>query len=742
MTLKKNALMKTTAPVVAALATSAILLALALSPAAGEPVDPLKEKLNLIPWPKVITLGPGAMPLTDKSRIVATSKALEPLAKILSDEIALATGLRLETAEGAGQAGDIVLKVNNRLQALADILTCQDRRVGYTREYAHAVTVSSQALVEGFDYRAVAEGTATLLQALKKDGDKVTLPRMNVKDWPQADFMAAMVDVGRQWIPIDALRQVVESCRLYKVRYLMLHLSDDQGWTFPSKSFPRLGSTNWGAHGGLAPRVYNLQELKDFVAFADARGVTIVPEFETPGHSGAIRTAMPEVFDAPKTPGGPGWIAVMNMAKDDMYGALGKIVDEMCEVFKSSPYFHIGCDECNFGILEGLPSTQEYLRAHNMKGIHELFVQHIERMNEFVRRNGKKTIVWEGAALDARTMKDEIIVMTWVGGSRSAEGCLAQGYTTITVPWGLGVPWPEWNMYICNGSRLKRTDRVIGAMLPMWEMSAEALVNNYIPGIPKRQERTWGPDNIFTEANFKKRCDATEALLAKLNLSVGFVAKGLDRPDDGVFYDTATVALTGPETPGAIHYTLDGSNPTPKSPTYAAPIVLKQTTTIKAAFFDPDSKTSSRVRAGTWKHVEYEQNPTTGKPVVVSGGTVEGSTPANAVDGAVELERAWVASPAPQWLAVDLKRAYKLNKVQVFPHWDGQRYCQYSVELSMDAKTWKEVVDMSHNTKPATAAGEVHEIAPTLARYVRINLLKDSSETAVRLVELRVYEAK
>ena len=62
----------------------------------------------------------------------------------------------------------------------------------------------------------------------------------------------------------------MQLCRLYKARYLQLHLTDDQGWTFPSTKYPQLGSKNYAAHGGIAPRVYKLDELKALVAYADA----------------------------------------------------------------------------------------------------------------------------------------------------------------------------------------------------------------------------------------------------------------------------------------------------------------------------------------------------------------------------------------------------------------------------------------------------------------------------------------
>lgn len=111
-------------------------------------------------------------------------------------------------------------------------------------------------------------------------------------------------------------------------------------------------------------------------------------------------------------------------------------------------------------------------------------------MNEIVRKRGKVTIAWEGGADDVR-LKNDIIVMTWCPHA-SSDRYQQQGWTTITVPWDIGLPLPEWNIYCCNGARLKRTDKVLGGSRPMWEMSATALLGGYVHGLCERQERTWG----------------------------------------------------------------------------------------------------------------------------------------------------------------------------------------------------------------------------------------------------------
>ena len=221
--------------------------------------------------------------------------------------------------------------------------------------------------------------------------------------------------MARQDHPIDAIKKVVQLCRLYKARYLQLHLTDDQGWTFPSTKYPQLGSKNYGAHGGVAPRVYKLDELKELVAYADARGVTIVPELEMPGHSGAAARSLPEIFDAinpdSKQPVG---IGCMNMSNEALYPALDTIIGEMCDVFQSSPYFHIGSDEVTSGRLSLHSGYKAFMAKHGLKNDGELADHFVREACAMVKKHGKKAIKWEGLANYATK---DVIIMCWESNS-------------------------------------------------------------------------------------------------------------------------------------------------------------------------------------------------------------------------------------------------------------------------------------------------------------------------------------
>jgi hexosaminidase len=572
------------------------LIALAAGLACGAlaqaaPVTPDKSPLNLIPWPKAVAMGTGELPLNPSVRIVTADEQLLPLAGILKAELLAVTGLDLRIAAGPLGPGDIGLAINPALQAGEEILRVKARVVERTREGAYRLTVGSQVKVEGFDYRAVAEGTATLLQAIVRQPNGIALPIMTIDDWPHADYTGSMIDVARQDNPLISLKQMVDTCRAYKVRYLQLHMTDDQAWTFPSTAYPKLGSLNGSAHGGPKCEVYKLDELKALVKYADERGVTLVPELETPGHSGNACGTLPECFGFidPATGKAVGQ-GMMNIANPKLYEALDTIIGEMCDVFQSSPYFHIGFDEVSgAGNVAATPQAAAFAKDKGLADTGGLLAYFAVQVNEMVKKRGKKTIIWEGAA---NGVSKDIINMTWDGGARTAERMIAGGFTTITVPWNFaGVEPQDWTMYHSNGSVLKKGDPVLGASLPVWEQKGEVSVK-WLRAVPNRQERTWGPDNAFSPANLARRIEGTDRLLDRI--LYGFAIRH-DQAIEGdmfrirVIQPTLLTLETFPAM-GTVRYTLDGTEPTAQSPAADKPIRIADSFTLVARLFNSNGE--------------------------------------------------------------------------------------------------------------------------------------------------------
>lgn len=732
--------------------------------------------VNLVPWPKSVSINEGQMSLTDKSRIVTTDDTLTPLTKVLAEEIFLLTGRRLESTNGEAAAGDIVLELSDAL-----------------RGEAYELEVAESATVRGGTYGAVAWGTVTLLQALTADDDGVTLPHLIVKDHPDAEYRGFMEDVARQLVTIGELERVVMLCRFYKVRYLHLHLNDDHAWTFPSKAFPELGSANRGAHSGPAPRVFDLDKLKELVRFADERGVTLVPELEGPGHSGALRIPMPDTFDSPQEPGGRARLGLINMAKEEAYAGLETLAVEMADVFQSSPYIHIGCDEVGVGQIKRAKEYEAFLKQHEVKDAHDLFGYYVRRMVEIVKKQGKTPIAWQGAAT-GRVDPEDLIIMLWTTwNGPAAERYLNAGFRCLNAPnahFNSGdMKWNHAFDLFTFGVEGRLTEvgpgdpLVLGGQLQDWESRWCYAEPTARKSVPARAAALWNARQERSYDEFARRQAQTDRRLERMLRPVTLEdssedtalfphneeikyrpprlidsVKGIQRlRRHRLLIKPVTVALSA-SLPGAQIRCLREPFPsqavadqasetavTPKSrgdwPAYAEPIRVEDSCELHFALVDAKGQPIGPEQRVTYERVDYEETLTYGKPVAVSKmeGKCEGDY---VVDGFVmrDIWRGWWgANPAPQWVKIDLEKTYQLDRVVVFPYWDGHRHYQYTVDVSTDDREWTTVVDMSKNRTKATPKGHEHKFGPVEGGYLRVTMLKNSANPGVHLVEVRAY---
>ena len=543
----------------------------------------------LIPWPQQIKFAPGKMELGSQTHIIARSEELRPLAEVLAGEISLATGLRLPTKTGAASPGDIVLSLEASL-----------------KDEAHTFTVTDRATVQGGNYGPVALGTVTLLQSLQLQDGKVYLPRLAIEDAPKTTFRGLMVDVARQFHSIANLQQMVELCRLYKIRYLQLHLTDDPSFMFPSKTFPQLATKN--QHGG---KTYTLEELKGLVAFADARNVTIIPEYEVPGHSAAANRAMRDLFMIKGTKPYEHHASI-NFAKPEVMQAVDTIVGEMCEVFRSSPYFHIGGDEADLAFAHQNEEFQAAFKKFNLPNQHQLYRKFVADMNEIVKKHGKQMIVWEGFGREPKLpvqIPKDVIVMEYEIRFYMPDRLVQDGYKVINASWtplyvvNRGRPTEEiyaWQLRQFKPYGAKPADRgvivppdapVFGAQMCAWEQSEVVELPSTRRRLPAMSERVWNPSANRTYADFAGRLESTDRLLDSLVHRFSVRAEGTLSPGDHRFdREVALTVSLSPAVSGTIRYTLNGKEPATNSPVFTGPIRLTTTTAFKARLFDPEGQ--------------------------------------------------------------------------------------------------------------------------------------------------------
>ncbi len=472
-----------------------------------------KEGLNIVPWPKSVTMQGGTVALTGASRVTTASNELMPLAKVLAEEISAVTGLTLAPATGAARPGDIELSLDPSLKG-----------------ESYSLNVGDHAIVRGGTYGAVALGTVTLLQAMEGEGGKVSLPRLIVSDQPQSEFRGLMIDVARQFHSIENLKQIVQMCRLYKIRYLQLHLTDDPLFMFSSKAYPLLGTKN---AGGVKP--YTIEQLKDLLAYADARYVTIIPEYEVPGHSAAANRSMPDLFMIRGTKPYEHHASI-NIAKPEVIKAVTTVIGEMCEVFQSTPFFHIGGDEADMALAD---QNEQFKAAEKNLGLsnhRELYRWFVATMNEVVRKNKKTMIVWEGFGRhDKPKIPKDIIVMAYEIRFYQPNDLVADGYRVINASWtplyvvNKTVCSPEdiynWNPFQFKPFGAKRADKgvivepsplVIGAQMCAWEQPETVEIPSLRGRVPAMSERLWNPAAGKEFSHFDARFRACDAIYTKL----------------------------------------------------------------------------------------------------------------------------------------------------------------------------------------------------------------------------------
>ena len=263
-------------------------------------------------------------------------------------------------------------------------------------------------------------------------GSARVLPACVIEDAPRFSWRGALLDVARHFVPLSFLYRFVDLLALHKLNVLQLHLNDDQGWRFASERYPRLvevGAWRRGTrvghqldrsqpegddgipHGGY----YETDQLRALVAYASARGVTIVPEIDLPGHARAAIAAYPELGSCGETSVWTEWGVsenVLNCSEAAMQFARA-IWDEVLEVFPSSDV-HLGGDECPKDEWRTVPAVRQRMRDLGCADEDALQGWFTRQLAAHVRRSGRAPIGWD-EILEGGPLPEGTAVMSWRG---------------------------------------------------------------------------------------------------------------------------------------------------------------------------------------------------------------------------------------------------------------------------------------------------------------------------------------
>lgn len=286
-------------------------------------------------------------------------------------------------------------------------------------------------LIEASGAEGLFRAFSFLVQTSRRTCDGfIEVPKCLVEDEPDCAFRGFLLDAARRYHPVSQLYEYVDLCSLVGINRFVIHFTDDENYTLPSKAFPRL--TTEGVH-------YTEEELRALGEYANCRGIMIIPEIDMPGHSAQFQLKYPEIF---------GKCGIMD-ATEEVFSALGKIYREAADLFPHSEYMHIGADEAVLGRWLDSEPTKEYMKAHGVADISALYGHFVGRVAADVLSFGRTPIAWEGFGKAANgEVPNELLVASFENHYQTASELVEAGFRIINASWRplyCVAPWQKWS---------------------------------------------------------------------------------------------------------------------------------------------------------------------------------------------------------------------------------------------------------------------------------------------------------
>ena len=416
-------------------------------------------RYDIVPLPRNIALqqAPGFV-LSEKTAIVYAD-GLAREAQFLKEYVEEMTQLQLSVrpyAKKSDAKGNIVLSI---------AAPAKKKPLVEPNEEAYTLTVSAKGVqLSGQTTAAVFRGIQTLRKSLpvvqesgvgsqeSGVGSQVALPAVVIQDEPRFAYRGMHLDCSRHFFPIDFVKKYIDLIALHGMNKFHWHLTDDQGWRFEVKKYPKLTTIGGWRSGTVVGRntpiddgirhggFYTQEECRDIVRYAAERHITVIPEIDMPGHMVAALAAYPEFGCT----GGPyevehkwGVFAdVLCPGKEQTFRFVEDVLAEVIDVFPSE-YIHIGGDECprdrwkkcelcqkriqQEGLqAEGKQSAEDHLQGYFTK-----------RVEQFLHTKGKRLIGWD--ELLGCNVDNTSTIMSWRGAEPGAKAAKL-GHDVIMTP--------------------------------------------------------------------------------------------------------------------------------------------------------------------------------------------------------------------------------------------------------------------------------------------------------------------
>ena len=580
------------------------------------------DAISVVPYPNSVEVKCGEFEI--KGAAFNYEAALDQRSKNIvqgfAQQLSLVTGVESAVTEGATISG-----VNF---VLSSTVPAEGYKISISK---NGVKVEAADL-NGFNY-----AIQTLKQMLPVEiygkavaADKSwSLQCCTIEDAPRFGYRGMHMDESRHFFGIDAVKRYLDIMEIHKLNTLHWHLTDDQGWRVEIKKYPKLTEVGSIRKKTVIGHIYkskdydttpygegmwySQEQIREIIEYAAAKGITIIPEIDLPGHMLAALAAYPELgcTGGPYDVWGDWGISddVLCVGKEKTMQFLEDVLSEICDLFPSE-YIHVGGDECPKVRWEKCPRCQAKIRELGLKDTEEYQAEHflqayvISRMEKFINSKGKRIIGWD-EILEGEVAPNATI-MSWRGVAGGLEA-VKMGHDAIMTPntfyyldyyqsldkenepLAIGGYLPIEKCYSYEPFTADMTDEekahILGVQANLWtEYIATESHLHYmlLPRMAALSEVQWcQPENKNWE-RFHNSADEFCAIYDIMGYNHGkhlFDANGKIYVNKEKGCIEVSLHAQG-DTP--VRYTLDGSEPTADSPIYTEPLEIRESCTLKA----------------------------------------------------------------------------------------------------------------------------------------------------------------
>jgi len=726
-----------------------------------------ENDLTIIPQPQSMVLGKGHFQFTQET-VFVIDPVLMPARLPFLEQFERASGFKFALQKVALSGSSVVIDTDKSLP-----------KEGYT------LAVTPEKIdIKASDYNGALYALQTLRQLLPNEVESTELvkrdwlvPAVTITDAPQYQWRGLMLDVSRHFFPKEYILKTLDRMAMLKLNTFHFHLVDNEGWRVEIKKYPKLtevgawrvdqedklwdertpNPANAFANPATAPKkyggFYTQEDIKEIVAYATKRGITVIPEIEMPAHAMSAIAAYPELSCHKRpigVPSGAVWpiTDIYCAGQEETFDFIEEVLTEVLALFPSQ-YIHVGGDEATHTEWEHCPKCQLRMKEHQLKNVHQLQSYFIKRIDDFLTSKGRTLVGWD-EIMDGGLAKNAV-VMNWrgieVGKKALAQGnpivltsdCYIDNYQGLPdyEPQANGGYLPLKKLYNYDLEKEVLADasveksKVLGTQANLWAEhvgSTEHSEYMLFPRLLTLAEISWTNDKLKDWDSFMRR---TQHFMQRMDVmgihyarSVYQVVPTVENKEGNIYLKLEC------EVPNAdIRYAL-GDTPIEKGEKYTAPIAIKATTTYKAAVFSANA--TNTITSG-----QITFHKAIGKPVSYSPlyhksyqGQGEG-TLTNVIRGTKNFHDGqwlgWLGDDVT--LTLDLGETTEVSEVRIGAM-DAQSSGIYfperlTVALSADGKNYHEVAAQE---EPCTIKGKpslkdfVLKFDPQSTRYLQIQL--------------------